>query len=70
VFNIPNNYIYSIAIIQNCNTINNNLWHDRLGHLCDELAIFKQKYLYIHNAKSNYCNVFPSCRTEKITLSL
>lgn len=40
-----------------CNSLNINLWHDKLGHLSNNrLKILKQKYLYIHSDITSICD--------------
>jgi len=46
-----------------CNSVDVNLWHDRLDHMSDErLAILKQKHLYINFDKTGRCD---SCHFAK-----
>ena len=53
-----------------CNSINRNLWHDRLGHLSDNrLSILKQKYPYIHSDKIDICDACNFAKHKKLPYS-
>jgi len=58
-----------------CNSIDANLWHDRLGHLCDDrlghlcddrLAILKQKHSYIRYTKTDRCDSFQFAKQKRL----
>jgi len=55
------------AFDRNCNSMNSNLWHDRLGHLSDErLAVLNQKHSYIRKHRTDNCGTCHLAKQRKL----